>query len=170
MTSHLKTPVGAMDHLRGSLRAPIILCEYGDFECSFCAKAYGELKVLEEDLGDKLCFAFRNFPLTNIHPYALRASSFAEAAATVGKFWEMHDMLFEHQHTLDDAHLVAFARRLDLSEELIQSALNGAFDTKIQSDFSGGVSSGVNGTPCLFINGERWNGPATAAALLAAVG
>jgi len=93
----------------------------------------------------------------------------AEAAATAGRFWEMHDILFEHQRTLDEGHLVGFARRLDLGEDLIRSALEGAYDTKIQSDFSGGVHSGVNGTPCLFINGERWEGPATAAALLSAL-
>jgi len=169
MTSHLKIPIGATDHLRGSLSAPIVLCEYGDFECSFCGQAYSELKALERSLGEKLCFAFRNFPLTNIHPHALRAASFAEAAATVGRFWEMHDILFEHQRTLDVAHLIGFARRLDLGEDLIRSALDGAFDAKIQSVFSGGVHSGVNGTPCLFINGERWEGPATAAALLSAL-
>src|ERR1700751_521697 len=112
MTSHLKVPIGATDHLRGSLSAPIVLCEYGDFECSFCGQAYSELKALERCLGENLCFAFRNFPLTNIHPHALRAASFAEAAAAAGRFWEMHDVLFEHQRTLDETHLAGFARRL----------------------------------------------------------
>jgi protein-disulfide isomerase len=165
--SQLKIPVGPDDHTQGPLDAPIVLLEYGDYECPYCGEAYPELKAVQKAMGDSLCFAFRNFPLVNAHPHAERAAEFAEAAATIDRFWDMHDTLYEHQDALDDANLVRYARRLGFDDALIESALRDDFATHIRRDFTGGVRSGVNGTPCLFINGVRYDGPRDAASLIA---
>ena len=160
-------PVSAtLDHLQGPLNAPIVLVEYGDFECPYCGEAYPELKAVKEAMGDGLCFVFRHFPLRQAHPHAERAAEFAEAAATIGKFWEMHDMLYENQQALTDRHLVSYAKQLGLDAKLIDSALGGQFSSRVQHDFSSGVRSGVNGTPCLFLNGERYDGPRDATSLM----
>ena len=165
--TQLKTAVGPDDHTQGPLDAPIVLLEYGDYECPYCGEAYPELKAVQKAMGDSLCFAFRNFPLGNAHPHAERAAEFAEAAATIGRFWEMHDALYEHQDALEDAHLARYAKRLGFDDALIESALSGAFATRIRRDFTGGVRSGVNGTPSLFINGQRYDGPRDAHSLVA---
>jgi protein-disulfide isomerase len=162
----LKPPVGPADHAQGPRDASVTLVEYGDFECPYCGEAYPELKAVQEALGDNLCFVFRNFPLTNAHPHALRAAGFAEAAATIGRFWEMHDKLYENQQALDDHSLRRYAHEVGLDGPLIESALRGDFEAKVREHFSSGVRSGVNGTPCLFINGQRWEGPAEADALI----
>jgi protein-disulfide isomerase len=94
--SQLKPPVGEHDHAQGPLDAAIVLVEYGDYECPYCGEAYPELKAVQQAMGDAMCFVFRNFPLGNAHPHAQRAAEFAEAAATIGKFWEMHDTLYEN--------------------------------------------------------------------------
>jgi protein-disulfide isomerase len=160
-------PVSAtLDHLQGPLNARIVLVEYGDFECPYCGEAYPELKAVKEAIGDGLCFVFRHFPLRQAHPHAERAAEFAEAAATIGKFWEMHDMLYENQQALTDRHLVSYAKQLGLDAKLIDSALGGQFSSRVQHDFSSGVRSGVNGTPCLFLNGERYDGPRDATSLI----
>lgn len=159
-------PVDAQaDHVSGSLEAPIVLVEYGDFQCPYCGAAYHELKKLQKALGDQLCFVFRNFPLTQAHPHAQKAAEFAQAAGTAGKFWEMHDALFEHQQALDEKSLVGYAKALHLDDALIQDALGNRFEASVKHDFRGGVRAGVNGTPCLFINGTRYDGPARAADL-----
>jgi hypothetical protein len=101
--SRLKLPVGPDDHLQGPLDARIVLVEYGDYECPYCGEAYPELKAAKQSMGDALCFVFRNFPLSNAHPHAERAAEFAEAAATIGRFWEMHDLLYENQERLDES-------------------------------------------------------------------
>ena len=167
--SRLKPPVGAADHIQGPRDAPVTLVEFGDFECSYCGEAYPQLKAVQAALGERMCFVFRNFPLSNAHPHALLAAGFAEAAATLGRFWEMHDLLFEHQDALEADDLVGYARSLGLSQALIAAALRGDYAQKVQQDFSSGVRSGVNGTPCIFINGARWEGPATDAALVPAL-
>lgn len=160
-------PVSAtQDHFQGPLDAGIVLIEYGDFECPYCGEAYPELKAVKEALGDALCFVFRHFPLRQAHPHAQRAAEFAEAAATIGRFWEMHDMLYENQAALTDRHLVTYANRLGLDAKLIEATLEGTFTSRVQHDFSSGVRSGVNGTPCLFLNGERYDGPRDATSLI----
>jgi protein-disulfide isomerase len=165
--SHLTPSPSTSDHAQGSLDAPIVMVEYGDFECPYCGEAYPVLKAVQEALGDKLCFVFRNFPLSEAHPHAERAAEFAEAAATLGKFWEMHDVLYENQQALTDHSLVAYGKRLGLPEKLMESALADGFATRVRRDFVSGVRSGVNGTPCLFINGTRYDGPRDAETLIA---
>ena len=157
--SHLTPPVGDDDHSQGPADAPVTLVEYGDYECPYCGEAYPVLKAVQEAMGDRLRFVFRNFPLTQQHPHAGRAAEFAEAAASIGRFWEAHDMLYEHQEALDDASLASYARRLGLDGPHLVAALEGSHDDKIRRDFSSGLRSGVNGTPTLFINNQRYDGP-----------
>src|SRR5258706_4325395 len=116
-TASLTLPVGQRDHQQGPETAPVTLVEYGDYECPFCGKAYPIVKEIERRLGDRLRFVFRNFPLTQSHPHAEHAAEAAEAAAVQGKFWEMHDTLFEHQSALDDAHLVHYAVAPNVDDE-----------------------------------------------------
>src|SRR5437016_12264226 len=113
-TARLILPVGSRDHIRGPLTASITLTEYGDYECPYCGEAYPIVKAIQERLGDSLCFAFRNFPLVNAHPHAEHAAEAAEAAAAQGKFWEMHDLLFENQDALEDENLARYAIALGL--------------------------------------------------------
>ena len=156
--SHLKPPVGEEDHVQGPRDARVVLLEYGDFQCPYCGEAYAELKAVQQAMGDQLCFVFRHFPLSQAHPHAERAAEFAEAAATIGRFWEMHDLLFENQQALDDRSLVLYAAKLGMDRTLIEAASGGEFAARVQRDFRSGVRSGVNGTPTLFIDGERYEG------------
>jgi protein-disulfide isomerase len=164
--SELKPPVGPDDHIQGPIDAPLVLVEYGDYECPYCGDAYSELKAVKEAIGDSLCFAFRNFPLAQAHPHAERAAEFAEAASSSGRFWEMHDVLYENQEALDDESLVGYATQVGLGRTQIESAMRGEYRSRIQRDFASGVRSGVNGTPSLFINGERYDGPRDADSLI----
>jgi protein-disulfide isomerase len=166
--SQLRPPVNEADHVQGRRDAPIMLVEYGDFECPYCGAAHPQLKAVQAAMGDALCFVFRHFPLSQAHPHAQRAAEFAEAAATIGRFWEMHDLLFEHQRALDDRSLAGYALALGFDAALIAAALRGDFAAKVRADFTSGVRSGVNGTPCLFINGLRVEGAWDAASLIAA--
>jgi len=168
--SKLTLPIEGRDHVQGPVDAPIILLEYGDYECPYCGDAYPVVKVIQERLGDRLCFAFRNFPLVNAHPHAEHAAEAAEAAAAQGKFWEMHDALFENQTALDDEDLAQYATDLGLDAgRLISEVVAGAHATRLQEDFRSGARGGVNGTPTFFINGVRYEGPPDVDALLPAL-
>jgi protein-disulfide isomerase len=157
--SMLKVPVTQEDHIQGDENAPLTLVEYGDYECSYCGLAYPIVKRIQERFGKRLRFVFRNFPLAEVHPHAVIAAITAEFAATHRKFWEMHDLLYEHQNALDMPDLLNYAKSLDLSAADLQTAIeNETFADKIKNDFMGGVRSGVNGTPTFFINGNRHNG------------
>src|SRR5262245_53003695 len=94
------------DHVRGQRVAPVTLAEYGDYECQFCGQAYYVVKEIEQRVGNLMRFVFRNFPITTVHPHAERAAEEAEAAGANGKFWEMHDLLFENQQALEDEDLL----------------------------------------------------------------
>src|SRR5579872_825774 len=110
--SKLTVPIAHRDHIRGSIAAPLKLLEYGDYECPFCGQAHGYVQAVQQSLGDRLCFAFRNFPLTNLHPSAEHAAEAAEAAGAQGRFWEMHDLLYENQDALEDEDLAEYAAEL----------------------------------------------------------
>ena len=158
-TERLTVPVGKRDHIQGRPNAPITLLEYGDYQCPYCGQAFPIVKEVQRRRGDRLCFVFRDFPLTNVHPHAEHAAEAAEAAAAQGKFWDMHDALFENQHALEDEDLYAYAEELGLdAERLIREVQAGKYAAKIREDFRSGVRSGVNGTPTFFINGERYDG------------
>ena len=155
----LTLPVVKRDHIQGPIDAPIALVEYGDYECPYCGQAYPIIKAIQERLGDRLCFAFRNFPLTNSHPHAQHAAEAAEAAGAQGKFWEMHDLLFENQEALDDENLGEYAATLGLdASRLIDEVFTGVHSARVREDFRSGARGGVNGTPTLFINGVRHEG------------
>lgn len=167
----LREAVSKKDHIQGSSNAPIELVEYGDYQCPYCGQAYYVVKKIQKELGDKLKFVFRNFPLTNIHRYAASAAIASEVAGGMKKFWEMHDMLFENQEHLDDSHLLQYADELDLDVEKFESDFsNPKYTSKVEGDLESGLRSGVNGTPSFFINGEKYEGEMTAEAILAFAG
>lgn len=155
----LQPPVGEDDHVLGPPDAPVTLVEYGDYECPHCGAAYPIVKSLLRDLGDRVRFVYRHFPLARSHPHAERAAEAAEAAAEQGEFWAMHARLFEHQDALADADLIAHAEAIGLDVGQFREALEeGIYRPLVREDFRGGVRSGVNGTPTFFINGERYAG------------
>jgi protein-disulfide isomerase len=156
----LTLPVGPRDHIQGSPAAAVTLVEYGDFECPYCGAAYPIVRQIQQNLGEQLCFVFRHFPLTQIHPHAERAAEAAEAAGAQGHFWEMHDLLFENQQSLDDHNLLRLAKVLKLDiERFAHELVEGTYLERVREDFMSGVRSGVNGTPTFFINGVRHDGP-----------
>jgi protein-disulfide isomerase len=155
----LTRPDPERDHISGSTNGSINLLEYGDYECPFCADVQPIVKEIRRRLGDNLLFAFRHFPLTNIHPHSEHAAEAAESAGAQGNFWGMHDLLFENQTALEDENLAAYATGLGLDEtRLIREVTSGAYAARIREDFKSGVRGGVNGTPTFFINGERYDG------------
>jgi protein-disulfide isomerase len=158
------------DHVQGQIGAPITLLEYGDYECPICAKAQPIIREIQQHLGDRLCFAFRHFPVTRVHPHAERAAEAAEAANAQGKFWEMHELLLENQCALDDKYLSACAAALGLDEaRLLGEVVLEIYARHIQHDFILGVREGVNATPCFFINGCRYDGALRLNPLLVAI-
>jgi protein-disulfide isomerase len=155
----LKVAVGPEDHIQGPQDAEVTLVEYGDYECPHCGSAHSIVKRIQKHYGKRLRFVFRNFPLTQAHPQAEAAAETAEFAAAHGKFWGMHDLLFENQKRLSGVLFLELARKLQLSTSALSRSLEeGEFEDHVRADFSGGARSGVNGTPTFFINGYRHDG------------
>jgi protein-disulfide isomerase len=167
----LSAPVSAKDHRQGDPDAPCTLVEYGDYQCPSCGQAYPIVKRVQKHYGKRLSFIFRNFPLTQMHPFAEPAAETAEFAGANGKFWGMHDLLFENQARLgDDELLPELAQQLHLAPAKLLEALESKeFEPRVKSDFSSGVRSGVNGTPTFFINGQRHDGAYDFASLVEAI-
>jgi protein-disulfide isomerase len=154
----LAIAVSAADHAQGPADAKVTLVEYGDYQCPHCGAAYQVIKAVQKRLGKKLRFVFRNFPLNQAHPEAELAAESAEAAGAQGKFWEMHDALFENQDQLGQPLIEALVKRLGLDAAQFEADLETRkFQPRVKHDFMGGVRSGVNGTPGLFINAERYD-------------
>jgi protein-disulfide isomerase len=157
--AELTPPVSASDHAAGPDDAPVTLVEYGDYECPYCGMAHPIVKRAQRELGNRLRFVFRNFPLAESHPHARLAAQAAEAAAAQGKFWEMHDMLFEHQDALEPEDLTGYAKSLGLdTAQFVRDLEAGTYAKRVRDDFRSGVKSGVNGTPTFFVNGNRYDG------------
>jgi protein-disulfide isomerase len=155
MKGLLAPDVADRDHVRGTPGAPMRLLIYGDYECPYTSKALISVGQVRGQLGEALVFAFRNFPLTEIHPHAFHAALAAEAADLQGKFWEMHDLLFRHQSALADDNLVAHAASTGLDADRFRADFaDQAGLPRIEIDIESGVRSGVQGTPSIFINGE----------------
>ena len=155
------------DHIEGPSDAPVTLLEYGDYQCPYCGAAYPQVKRVQQALGDRLRFVFRNFPITTAHPHAEEAAEAAEAAAAQGQFWPMHDLLYENQQHLETADLVGYAERLGLDVERFRRELSEhVHAARVREDFMSGVRSGVNGTPTFYVDGVRYEGSYEAAALL----
>jgi protein-disulfide isomerase len=166
----LTIPVSERDHATGPLTAPLVLVEYGDYECPYCGAAYPVMNQIRKAFGAELTAVFRNFPLTGAHEHAQRAAETAEWAGAAGRFWDMHDYLYEHQKRLDDRGLLAAAKALGLDPKDLQRAWDShAMIPRVKEDFLGGIASGVTGTPKLFINGRRHDGPVGMAELTAAL-
>ena len=164
----LQVPVDpSRDHVQGDPKAVLTLVQYGDYQCPYCGAAYPEVKKVQKELGSRLRFVFRNFPLTNVHEFAMVAAETAEAASAQGKFWEMHDFLYEHQDTLGDPTVaLGHAKKLGLDTQRFEREIaQHTHEKRIKDDFMGGVKSGVNGTPTFYVNGVRHDGPAEADAL-----
>lgn len=156
----LKIPVTSQDHIQGGADAEVTMVEYGDYECPHCGHAYGIVKRLQKHFGERLRVVYRNFPLSAMHPNAESAAESAEFAGAQGKFWEMHDLLFENQNRLGVPLYLELAHHIGLTPGLLQQALEaGEYTERVRADFSGGVRSGVNGTPTFFVNGRRHDGP-----------
>ena len=156
----LRTAVTSEDHIQGPEDAEVTFVEYGDYECPHCGLAYSIIKRVQKHFGKRLRFVFRNFPLSEMHPNAESAAEAAEFAGAHGKFWEMHDRLFENQERLGMPLYLELAEELNLSPESLQRALEERkYEARVRADFSSGVRSGVNGTPTFFINEERHDGP-----------
>ena len=166
----LTPPVTARDHIQGSPDASVILVEYGDYQCPYCGAAYPIVKELQKRMKDKMSFVFRNFPLASAHPHAEKAAEAAEAAAGQGKFWQMHDALYENQDALEDENLLEYATGTGLDlRRFTRDLSEHVYAPRVREDFRSGVRSGVNGTPSFFINGERYNGSYDFKSLLAAI-
>jgi protein-disulfide isomerase len=166
----LAVPVSERDHSQGPATAAITLVQYGDYECPYTRQSTWVVQTIQQQLGDQLRFVYRNFPLVEIHPHALHAALAAEAAAEQGKFWQMHDYIFHHQHTLEDADLAGFAEvvGLDLQQYARDMAEQRGL-ARIEEDVAGGERSGVQGTPTFFINGVMYRGSWEQDALLPAI-
>jgi len=168
--STLKIQVGSEDHVQGNAKAACTLVEYGDYQCSNCGEAHPLVKEIQAQFGKQLRFVFRNFPLTKIHAEAQAAAEVAEFAGSLGKFWEMHNLLLENQKNLGQELYATLAGTLQLSADDLQSALaNKTFADRVRADFTGGVRSGVNGTPTFFINGLRYDNPMDYASMVQAI-
>jgi protein-disulfide isomerase len=156
----LAQPVGETDHVRGPENAPATVVMYGDYQCSDTKKAVAEIAKLERHAGDRFRFIFRHFPLRAIHPRAQAAAVAAEHAGEHGKFWEMHNQLFTHQNALAETDLVGYAAQIGVPVP----AEDGYYEAghkylgRVESDVDGGIESGVDGTPAIFINGYRHHG------------
>lgn len=147
------------DHTQGAANAPVTLLEYADYQCPYCGEAYYVIKKIQDKMGDKLQLVFRNFPISELHPYAINAAMAAESANLQGKFWEMHDLLFENQKHLTDSDLLGYAKKLKLDIDHFQASMKNAdLFEKVKSDFNSGVKNGVQGTPAFFLNGEMFQG------------
>jgi protein-disulfide isomerase len=147
------------DHIRGAADAPVSLVEYGDYECPFCGAAHQIVTAILDRMAGGVQYAFRHFPLATVHPHAELAAEAAEAAGAQRKFWDMHDMLYEHQRALEPQHLLLYAEALGLDlQQFGHDLASHVHAPRVREDFMSGVRSGVNGTPTFFINGVRHDG------------
>jgi protein-disulfide isomerase len=135
------------DHVQGAASAAVTLVQYGDYECPYCGEAYPIIKDVQARMGKRLCFVFRNFPISTSHPHAEHAAEAAEAADAQGEFWRMHDLLYERQRHLADEDLRAYAEELGLDVERFDKEMaEHVHAARVHDDFMSGVRSGVNGT------------------------
>lgn len=162
--SSLLVPPSSQDLMQGVLSAKVVLVMYGDYQSSRNAEVYKLIKAIEQKLSasfgeDYLCFIFRHFPQTQIHPHAQRAAQAAVAAATQGQFWLMTDTLFVHQRRLENGYLVEYANNLGLDiPQFLKDLHKQVHVDRIREDIEGGIQSGVTTAPALFINNIRYTG------------
>jgi protein-disulfide isomerase len=159
-----------VDHVRGAAKAPVIL-EYGDYECPYSRQAFRAIQRVEQELTGWVRFAFRHFPLTEIHPHALAASAAAEAAARQDRFWEMHELLYHRQKALEDDDLRSYAGEIGLDLDRFDEDRSGReVLARIERDVASGEATGlVRGTPTLFVDGVLYQGGYSAGELVEAL-
>jgi len=163
-----KTKITADDWILGKPNVPVTVLEYGDFECPYCAMARPVLEGLVEENPEMTRLVFRHFPIKTIHPYAFLAAEAAEAAGVQGAFWMMHDLIFTHQHALEYEDLLQYAQMIHLDVARFDQEMRAhKYRDEVKRDFRRGIEDGVNGTPTIFINGRRYDGPRDRAAMLA---
>jgi protein-disulfide isomerase len=151
----LTEPVGPIDHVRGPAHAPVVIVEYGDFECPSCRQAAPVVNLLLERFTGRISVVFRHFPLEESHPHALLAAQAAECAGAQGKFWEMHDLLFDNQNHLKPQQLRGYAERLQLDLTRFDAELGDEiYLQRVREHIAGGVASGVRNTPSFYINNK----------------
>jgi protein-disulfide isomerase len=151
----LVEPVGPADHALGPQSAPVTVVEYGDFECPRCKQATGAVKLLLAHFERRIRFVFRHFPLEEIHPHALHAAEVGECAGGQGKFWQMHDLLFEQQRHLELSQLYGYARTLELDMARFTAEMDReTYLQRVRDDQRSGSQSGVRATPTFFVNGR----------------
>jgi protein-disulfide isomerase len=168
--ARLVPPVGDSDRARGSRDAPVTLVEFGDYDCPYTVRAYFVVRGLRRRLDDRLCFVFRAFPLTRIHTHAQAAAEAAEAAAAQGRFWEMHDRLFEAHRRLESADLERYAAEIGLDVGRVGREMEEHTHAgRVREDLKSGLRSGVQGTPTFYIEGVRHDGSNGFETLLAAL-
>lgn len=168
--ARLAVPVGERDHIQGPATASVTLVEYGDYECPYCRAAAAIVEELQRVLPVELRFVFRHFPLENLHRNARRAAAAEEAAASQGKFFEMHAVLFEHQTALAEEDLVRYAAELDLDLTRFAADLDSdAHASRVRDDFRGGIRSGVRGTPTFYLDDARYDGVVGVRQLMATI-
>lgn len=154
----LTIPISSRDHTKGPLKAQVVVVEYGDYECPHCRLVHYDIKALQEQMDEQICYVFRHLPITTIHPQAQIAAEAAEAAAAQGKFWEMHDALFE-THDLSRENISHLAAKIGLDMDQFEQEMNdNVYAERVFEDFESGIRSGVNGTPTFFVNGRRYDG------------
>ncbi len=150
----LAVPISAVDHSLGGEHSPVAVVEYGDFECPICKQAAPAVKLMLERFGPRIRFVFRHFPVESAHPHAMHAAQAAEGAGGQGKFWQMHDLLFDNQSHLKMANLREYAQRLDLDmPRFIAEMDDEIYLQRVREQMAGGTQSHVRGTPTFFING-----------------
>jgi protein-disulfide isomerase len=170
VTDPLDPPLGPRDHVDGPDDAPLELVMYGDFQCPFCNAAQPILRRVRDRLEGRLRFAFRHFPLRDVHPDAQRAAEASEAAAAQGEFWAMHDALYAARGVLGLDAVLAAARSVGLDAERVRAELaDGAYTGRVEEDMRSGRAAGVMGTPTFFVNGVRHTEGYDAQSLIAAL-
>jgi protein-disulfide isomerase len=151
----LTVPASATDHTIGPAHAPVTVIEYGDFECPNCKQAAPAVKLLLDRFAGRVRFVYRHFPLEEVHPHALHAAEAAESAGAQGKFWPMHDLLFEHQAHLKIPQLRGYAERLQLDMTRYTAEMDEhVYLQRIREHTQSGKESGVRSTPTFFVNGK----------------
>jgi protein-disulfide isomerase len=144
-----------VDHVLGAAEARVIVVEYGDFECPICAQAYHVVKITLKQFERRIRFAFRHFPMVDAHPHAELAAEAAEAAGAQGKFWQMHDRLFENQQHLKPNALRQYAEAIGLDLERFDSELaDHLYRQRVQEHLASGRACGVHSTPCFLVDGN----------------
>ncbi|GAA6619245.1 DsbA family protein [Scytonema sp. NUACC26] len=174
--NQLVVPPSEQDHRQGSLNARVVLVEYGDYQCPQCGELYTSIKAIQRQLEatlygrDSLCFVFRHFPQPQIHPQAQKAALATEAAGAQGQFWQMYEILLEHQQELGNGYLAEYADRLGLNvPQFLRDIARRTYLDRINQDIESGIRSGAIHAPALFINGTRYRNALKIEPLLAAI-